>query len=199
MIEPSGYQTAPGLLRARLREQLGSEPLVSRNGELWFFDLRPYAGRLRLRLGNGVLRQVRAATLDPLRVGCSQTGLTLSGGSAAEPVSATLTAELAGLEPGFGTVSAQVGDGVAEPVTQAAGTGTLSRQVRLAGGTGTVKFLATGPVPRGGFIDVTAATLTAQAYEPLTSSGRPTILAGFPSPTCQVHPVPSPQPATPAQ
>jgi phosphoglycerol transferase len=197
VLEPSGYQSPEGALRAALRSQLGSEPVVSRDGQLWFFDLRGYAAGLRRRLGASASGEIRAATLDPLRVGCSKGGLTLTGGSAAQPVTATLSAELSTPEPGYGRLSTRLDEGPVEALGQVGPTGVLSRPVLLKGGSSTVRFLATGPVPAKGVIDVTAATLTARAYQPLISSAPARILAGYPSPPCQVHPGPSPQP--PAQ
>ncbi len=194
VLEPSGYQTPEPVLRAALIAQLGSEPLVSRDGQLWFFDLRPYAQGLRPRLGLAAQGAIRSATLDPLRVRCSKAGLTLTGGSATRPLTATLSADVSGLEPAYGTVSARLGDGPAEPLLRAPNTAVLSRPITLRGGSSTVRFLATGPVPAKGFIDVTAATLTASAYQPLISNAPARILAGYPSPPCQVHPGPSPQP-----
>ncbi len=194
VLEPSGYQSPESALRAALRSELGAEPIVSRDGELWFFDLRGYAAALRRRLGASASGEIRAATLDPIRVGCSKGGLTLTGGSAAQPVTATLSAELPALEPAYGTLSTRLDEGPAEPLEQAGGTAVLSRPVLLKGGSSTVRFLATGPVPARGVIDVTAATLTARAYQPLISSAPARILAGYPSPPCQVHPGPSPQP-----
>jgi hypothetical protein len=199
VIDPSGYQVAPATLLSALRAQLGQAPLVSRDGELWFFDLRPYAARLAGALGATRQREVRDATLQPLRVKCSTAGLTLTGGSSSQPVTATLTASLSGLEPAFGALSVRYPDGTVERVAASAGKGVLDHPMRLKGGSGTVQFLATTPVPGGVGVQVQAATLTAQAYRSLTFSSASEIMAGYPPPTCQVHPGLSPQPQTAAR
>lgn len=196
VIEPSGYEVPPAALRSALLAQLGEQPLVSRDGQLWFFDLRPYAARLRRTLGERGRREVRAATLDPLRVKCSSKGLTLSGGSASQPITATLTVSLSGLEPAFGGLTVRFPDGVVERVARTAGSAVIDHRLRLTGGSSTVQFLARMPVPAADSVQVQAATLTAQAYEPLMSSPASPIEAGYPPPTCQVHPGPSPQPQT---
>jgi len=196
VIEPQGYNVPAAALRDALRAQLGQEPLVSHDGELWFYDLRPYAARLARTLGERRRAEVRDATLHPLRVKCSSAGLTITGGAAAQPITATLTATLSGLEPAFGAISARYPDGTVERVSAAGEGAALRHQLRMAGGASTVQFLATMPVPAKGFIQVQAATLTAQAYPPLMPSPASTIMAGYPAPTCQVHPGLSPQPQT---
>jgi hypothetical protein len=196
VIEPTGYSVPALTLRGALRAQLGEEPLVSRDGELWFFDLRPYAARLAGMLGAQRQMEVRKATLYPLRVKCSSAGLTLSGGSPSRPITATLTADISNVEPAFGALTARFPDGSVERVPAAVGSGAIDHQVRLTGGSRTVQFLARKPVPATGGVQVQAATLTAQAYKPLTSSPASAIMAGYPPPTCQVHPGPSPQPQT---
>jgi phosphoglycerol transferase len=199
VIEPSGYQVSPAALLSALRTQLGQEPLVSRDGQLWFFDLRPYAARLGRMLGARGSQEVRSATLHPLRVKCSSAGLTLSGGSPSQPITATLTANLSGLEPAFGTLIARFPDGAEQRIATVVPSAAIDHTLRLSGGSSTVKFLARMPLGAADSIQVQAATLTAQAYKPLTSSPASPIEAGYPPPTCQVHPGPSPQPQTPAR
>jgi len=194
VIEPAGYDVPPAALRDALRAQLGEEPLVSRDGQMWFYDLRPYAARLARALGQRRQAEVRDATLHPLRVKCSSAGLTLAGGSPAQPITATITAGLSGLEAAFGALYVRYPDGTVERVRASGESGALRHQVRMAGTSSTVQFLATMPVPAKGFVQVQAATLTAQAYQPLMHSPASSIMAGYPAPTCQVHPGLSPQP-----
>ncbi|MGO9760885.1 MAG: hypothetical protein ACLP1Q_06470 [Solirubrobacteraceae bacterium] len=196
VIEPSGYAVPQAALRNALRAQLGEQPLVSRDGQLWFFDLRPYAARLGRMLGERGRREVRRSTLYPLRIKCSSTGLTLSGGSASQPITATLTASLSGLEPAFGGLIVRFPDGAVQRIPASVGSAAIDQQLRLTGGSSTVQFHATMPVPGADSVQVQAATLTAQAYKPLMSSPASPIEAGYPPPTCQVHPGPSPQPQT---
>ncbi|HWJ50492.1 MAG TPA: hypothetical protein VNR42_05695 [Solirubrobacteraceae bacterium] len=198
VIEPSGYQASEAVLRSALDAQLGEQPLVGGGGELWFFDLRPYAAQLKRMLGERAEGEVRRATLYPLRARCSSAGLTLSGGSRSQPVTATLTVGLTGLEPAFGTVSVRFPDGTEERVATAAGTAEIAHRLQLSGGSSTVQFVATVPVPAADSIQVQAATLTSQAYGSLTHIPPSPIMAGYPPPTCHVHPGYSPHPPTAA-
>jgi phosphoglycerol transferase len=198
VIEPSGYQVPPAVLRSALSGQLGEQPLVSRGGDLWFFDLRPYAAQLSRTLGERAQGEVRRATLYPLRVRCTSAGLTLSGGSRSQPVAATLTVALTGLEPAFGTVSARFPDGTEQRVVASAGNAEIAHRLRLSGGSRTVQLVATVPVPAADSVQVQAATLTSQAYGSLTHIPASPIMAGYPPPTCHVHPGYSPQPPTAA-
>jgi hypothetical protein len=199
VIEPSGYALAPAALLSTLRAQLGEQPLVSRDGQLWFFDLRSYAARLGRSLGARGRQEVRQATLDPLHVRCSSAGLTLSGGSASQPITATLTASLSGLQAAYGALLVRFPDGAEQRLPTASGNAAIDHELRLTGGSSTVQFLARTPGPAADSIQVQAATLTAQAYKPLASSPASPIEAGYPSPTCQVHPGPSPQMQTAAR
>ncbi len=198
VIEPSGYQVSPAVLRGALRAQLGEQPLVSRGGDLWFFDLRPYATRLKRTLGERAEGEVRRATLYPLRVTCSSAGLTLSGGSRSQPVAATLTVDLTGLEPAFGGLTARFPDGATQRLATAAGSAQITHRLRLSGGSRTVQFVATVPVPAADSVQVQAATLTSQAYGSLTHIAPSPTMAGYPPPTCHVHPGYSPQQPTAA-
>jgi phosphoglycerol transferase len=198
VIEPSGYQVSPAVLRSALRAQLGEPPLISRGGDVWFFDLRPYAAQLKHTVGEQAQGEVRRATLYPLRVKCTSAGLTLSGGSRSQPITATLTVGLTGLEPAFGTVIARLPDGTEQQLAPAAGSAAITHRLQLSGGSRTVEFVATVPVPAADSVQVQAATLTSQAYGSLTHIPASPIMAGYPPPTCHVHPGYSPQPPTAA-
>ncbi len=77
-VEPGGYSVPRAeALRSQLTNLLGQPPLVSRQGDLWFFDLRPYARRLRATHSVAALAALRTATLTPLRVACRGNGVTL--------------------------------------------------------------------------------------------------------------------------
>ena len=90
---------------------------------------------------------MRRATLYPLRMKCSSAGLTLSGGSRSQPVTATLTVALTGLEPAFGTVIARFPDGTEQRIAAAAGSAEIAHRLRLSGGSqhGTVRCDGAGP------------------------------------------------------
>ena len=196
VIEPSGYQVSPGALRAALAAQLGEQPLVSGDGDLWFYDLRSYGALLRTKLTVSAREQVKAATLHPLRVSCTGTGLALSGGSPGQPVTATLTAELTGLEPSLLPLLVRFPDGFERTVGSTV-SATLVHRVRLAGGSSTVQLLTATPTPGTYRVQIQAATLTAQAFGSIAPSTASSILAGYPPPPCQVQPGYSP-PSRPA-
>jgi hypothetical protein len=181
------------VLRAALQHQLGVTPLVSGDHELWFFDLRPYAARLRGLLGPAARAAVRAATLHPLRVSCSGRGITLSGGSNRSPVPATFTAQVSGLDPTLGPLLVRFPDGSIAPVVANEGVAEIRHALFVPVRTGPLQFLTTTSVPASYDVQVDAATLTAEAYQPLMPAGRPSIQAGYPSPTCQLHPGLSPR------
>ncbi|HEX4108418.1 MAG TPA: hypothetical protein VHX88_09810, partial [Solirubrobacteraceae bacterium] len=190
VIEPSGYGVPRRELMAALRSQLRQAPVVSQLRDVWFFDLRPYAARLRRRLSPVEQQQVRAATLHPLKVSCGSSALTLNGGSATNPVTATFSAQLTGL---LGPLLARFPDGSVQTVRPVDGAATISHPVRLARPSGPLQFFATTPVPAGYDVQVAAATLTPQAYQPLTPPLASSIQAGYPAPTCQLQPGLSPQ------
>lgn len=192
VIQPSGYRVAPALLMAALRAELGAAPLIDRRGELWFFDLRPYAARLRGRLALAQQQQVRDATLRPLRVSCSKAGMRVTGATAAAP--AQLTIVLAGGEPLPSGLIVRFTDGSEQSLRPGSST-EIVHLMRLARQPGTVEFLSRTPLPGSFRVPVQSATLTAQAFGPLTSGHAAPILAGYPPPTCQVQPGHSP-PAT---
>jgi phosphoglycerol transferase len=196
VIEPGGYQAAPAALLGTLRGLLGEAPLISPRGDLWFFDLRPYAARLGTLLGGQARQEVSMATLDPLRVRCSSSGVTLSGGSGTRPVTATLTFSVSDPNPPLGPLTVSFPDGSSQEVPVAPGGAAIARQLRLEGRSGAVRFLTATPVPAAYSVQVLAPTLTAQAYGPLMPSSASPIQAGYLPPSCEVHPAPSPRART---
>jgi phosphoglycerol transferase len=194
VLQPSGYQVDPGVLIRALRAQLREEPVISPQGDLWFFDLRPYAARLERSLGASVTQGIRTATLDPLRAQCTASGLTLEGGSASGPVSATLTANVSGLNPLLGPLVVSFPDGSTQSIPAAAGGAAIGRPLRLEGAPRQVRFLTTRPVPGPYRVQVQAVTLTAAAFGPLIGGPASSIQAGYLPPTCEVHPELSPRP-----
>ncbi len=67
-IDRFGYGDNGADLEARLGATLDVEPIVSENGRLSFFDLRPYTARLRSTLPERTLADLRALTLKPLQL-----------------------------------------------------------------------------------------------------------------------------------
>lgn len=90
-VDPAGFEpaTARRVLSA-LRSLLAQAPLMSPDGDLDFFDLRPYRRRLARTHSVGEQRLLRERTLHPLRTVCAARGLELVNPSGAVRV-ATLT------------------------------------------------------------------------------------------------------------
>ena len=65
-LDRRGYPGEWPKLESRLRGALGVAPLVSRNDQLSFFDLRPYSRRLRGHVSSATLRSLAFATLHPV-------------------------------------------------------------------------------------------------------------------------------------
>ena len=63
LIDRAGYPDRARLLEDAYREVLGERPRVSSNRRLSFFDLRPYARRLRRQLGRADVAALRERTL----------------------------------------------------------------------------------------------------------------------------------------
>jgi hypothetical protein len=97
---------------------------VSLDGDLWFFDLRPYLARLRT---SPQLALLRAFTLQPLRTSCTSDSVSLVNPTRA-PVDATLVAHL----PRAGASLPADGQAGDEPATS------VVRRLQLAPGTTTI-------------------------------------------------------------
>lgn len=77
-LDPAGFEPATASrVQAALRSLLREAPLESSDHDLWFFDLRPYAARLRRSLAPALLALLRVRTLHPLRSVCAPGGLKL--------------------------------------------------------------------------------------------------------------------------
>lgn len=68
-IDRAGYADQGAALEAVVRKLTGQQPLVSENGRLAFYDLRPYAAGLRERAGASAVDALGQATLDPVEIG----------------------------------------------------------------------------------------------------------------------------------
>jgi hypothetical protein len=76
-IDADGYPGALPAVVGTLRRLLGVGPRISADRTFLFYDLRPYARRLRSTYSAAQLRGLRAATLYPLRLTCSTGRLTI--------------------------------------------------------------------------------------------------------------------------
>ena len=90
-VDPAGFEPAKARrVLSALRSLLAQAPLMSPDGDLDFFDLRPYRRRLARTHSAAQLRLLRERTLHPLRTVCAAGGLELVNPSGAVRV-ATLT------------------------------------------------------------------------------------------------------------
>jgi phosphoglycerol transferase len=94
-IDPAGFEPAKwARLLAALRATLGEAGLRSPDGELWFFDMRPYLAGLARSHTAAEAALLRERSLHPLLSECRRGGLELvnpTGG----PIAATLRVRLA--------------------------------------------------------------------------------------------------------
>ncbi len=94
-VDPAGFEPAVAAhLRIALRSILGETGIASPDGDLWFFDLRPYLGRLRRAHTAAEAALLRERSLHPLLSLCRRGGLELVNPADA-PVAATLSVRLA--------------------------------------------------------------------------------------------------------
>ncbi len=94
-VDPAGFEPAGSArLRAALRATLGERGLESPDGDLWFFDMRPYLARLARLHTAAEAALLRERSLDPLLSECHAGGLELVNPSGA-PVATTLRVRLA--------------------------------------------------------------------------------------------------------
>ncbi len=94
-VDPAGFEPAKAArLRGALRAILGEVGLTSPDGDLWFFDLRPYLARLARAHTDAEATLLRERSLHPLLSNCRSSGLELVNPGHA-PVAATLRVRLA--------------------------------------------------------------------------------------------------------
>jgi hypothetical protein len=199
VVQPAAYTVGPAVLRAALSAQLGEAPLVSRWGGVWFFDLRPYAARLRGALGPEGARAVRTATLTPLRVRCGGGAVTLTGAPGAGPAPAVFTADFSGLSPATGPYVLRWPDGSLQTLAPRKESAAVRRELAVAPGSSTIALLSPTPTPTHFEVQVTGATLTVPALAALARGGPSSISAGYPPPACTLHPGLAPLPTTPTR
>jgi phosphoglycerol transferase len=94
-VDPAGFEPANSArLHTALRATLGERGLVSPDGDLWFFDMRPYLVRLARKHTAAEAALLRQRSLHPLISECRNGGLALVNPSSAN-VAATLRVRLA--------------------------------------------------------------------------------------------------------
>jgi hypothetical protein len=179
-VDPSGY---PGALADRLRSELGSllgvAPLTSPARDLLFYDLRPYAARLRASHPAAALAALRSAVLDPLRLTCATGRLTIvNPGTTAR--AASLKATATATQPT--AMRIDLGAGATRVVT-ATPRGTPIRQtLRLAPGTTTITTFAHDPRARS--VSLRSPSILASAVTPFTHDGSGAVPLGIVGPPC---------------
>jgi phosphoglycerol transferase len=94
-VDVAGYPGAEAQVRAALRHLLHAPARPSADGSLLFYDLRPFARRLRSTHTAAQLTALRDAVLHPLRLTCAPGRLTVANPSAGA-TRATVTARVAG-------------------------------------------------------------------------------------------------------
>lgn len=183
-VDPAGFEPGKAAqLRSALRELLG-QGLLSPLGDLWFFDLRPYAARLRRSARASLLGGLREATLRPLSVACAAGGLALENPDAT-PRQASLSEHVLRSGESYEATLAGVPDRQASDFPPAT-TITVSRRLTLAPGR-TIVRLGRSSLPAGASARVLYATLTETALAGFARAGSAatrTLTAGLTGPPC---------------
>ncbi len=162
-LEPDGYSaTRTTELLAVLEGMLGEQPLVSEAGDLWFFDLRAYAQRLRATHTAAAVAALRTATLTPLRTACRHNGVTLINPTNTTRV-AIFSTVLQASASGRGSVVITYPNGHSAPIVLSGGRVLIRRKVTVPPGTRIVLISADGS-PHS--VQARQATLDDEAFIP---------------------------------
>ena len=167
-VEPEGYSaTRDTELENSLEALLGQQPMVSRQGDLWFFDLRPYARTLRATHSAAQVAALRAATLTPLRTSCGAGGVTLTNPA---PVAHTAVFSFVLQAQGNGQGTAQVSypGGHTATIVLHGGPVLIRRRVTVPPGNSSVT-IAPGLAHT---VDARQATLLDSAFAPWETSAQ---------------------------
>jgi len=177
-VDADGYPGAGHAVVATLRRLLGVEPRYSADHTFLFYDLRPYARRLRTRHTAAQLQALRAATLYPLRLSCATGRLTVVNPSATTQ-RAVLDARVTGAG-GAGALRLSV-DGVRLPRAHGK---RLRLRLALAPGTTPISVSA-GPGAASAPPKLIAPTVIAGAFEPFTRGVAGGPMTGIVGPPCR--------------
>jgi phosphoglycerol transferase len=183
-LDADGYPGSGPAVVATLRRLLRVAPHYSPDHTFLFYDLRPYARRLRAGHTATQLRALRAATLYPLRLSCSTGRLTIVNPSSATQ-RAVLSAGVAGAV-GAGALRLSV-DG--RPLPSASGD-RLHAPLVLAPGTTTVSVSVSGSGSgssddASGTARLTAPAVIAGAFAPFLRGAAAGPLTGIVGPPCR--------------
>jgi phosphoglycerol transferase len=188
-VDPSGFEPAKALaIRAALERLLAEQPLISPDGELWFFDLRPYLTRLRAAHPPALLALLREQTLYPVRAECARDGglVLVNPSSRAQPV--TVTAHLARVGSATaGSILPGTPDGQASDIP-ASSTVVVRRRLLLASGSSTLQFPAVEHGDRSAG-QVLYATVTSDDLTPFataTPGAGGALVPGLTGPPCEI-------------
>lgn len=179
VVDPRGY---PGALSAELardlQRQLAVSPLFSPSRDLLFYDLRPYASRLRASQPAEALQSLRTAVLEPLRLTCKPGQLTIFN-PAGSTQTATLSAQMTAASPTRVRFrSASRFTQTIQATIQPAG---LQATIHLPPGPTNVTITVLGP--GAARAQLLAPTVIAQAFHPFAAPGE-TLRAGIVGPPC---------------
>lgn len=181
-VDPAGFEPAKAVrLRGALRAILGEAGIASPDGDLWFFDLRPYLARLARAHTGAEATLLRERSLHPLLSTCRRGGLELVNPGRA-PVAATLSVRLAdpptvhelpALSFPDGRVSEQTGS---SPVT-------VLERLELAPG----RTVIADPRSATGATQVLYSSLTDDALASYAAGpdGSSTVVPGLTGPPCE--------------
>ena len=186
-VEPGGYSpTRAVALQGVLNRLLGETPLVSEQGDLWFYDLRPYGQRMRAAHAAAQIAALRTATLTPLRTSCAGHGVTLFN-PAPVAETATFSMVLQAEANGRGNLRLRYPDGHRARFVLTGGPALVRRRLTVPPGTSLIAMTAAGSPHR---VDVRQATLDGSAFAPWATgaavAGAPP--SGLLAPPCVYRP-----------
>ena len=184
-VDPAGFEANKAAqIGLAIKQLLGASPLVSPDGDLWFFDLRPYLALLERSSARARLSLLRERTLHPFTSTCGAHGLVLVN-PYRKLRAVTLTAHL--LRAGVSYDASRVGvlDGQASDFPQSS-TVAVRRRMQLAPGATVVPLDVAGRSARAP-ARVLYATVTDDAlvsFERAGGKAADTVVAGLTGPPC---------------
>jgi hypothetical protein len=187
-VDPRGYRAEHrSEVRRILEAILHARPLVSPDGDLWFFDLRAYERRLARNHAGSAMQALRVQTLYPLRASCHDSEVTLVNPSSA-PQRATFNVVLRNGGEGEARVSVAYPDGATQQLTVTAEARHLARRMVLPAGSSVVRMSVTAGSPSAN-PEQAQPSLVASAFEPFAptrASGEGSLPAGVSGRSCSI-------------